>query len=213
MKHSSAAAAVRKRLREKRKRKKERIRKDLERYGGRILHSDEMRQACRQTHHTRSTVAEHTQRVAEKSLAICYALDRLHIRTDIPAVVTGSLCHDLGILDRDEKYASNRECYRQHPADSVAVARKLLDDLPEKTADIVERHMWPTAGSKAPNSLEAAIVTAADKAAAVEDFFRGSRIKPVGFRETLRNIRKRSCRRTGQTAEEGLRTDAERRKA
>lgn len=192
----SSAAAVKRRLQEKRKKKKERIRKDLERYGGAILHSDEMQQAWRQTHHTRSTVAEHTRRVAEKSLAICYALDRLHIPTDIPAVVTGSLCHDLGILGRDEKYASERECYRQHPADSLAVARKLVDDLPEKTADIVERHMWPNAGSKVPNSLEAAIVTAADKAAAVEDFIRGSSMKPVGFRETLQNIRKRNRHRS-----------------
>ena len=140
-------------------------------------------------------MGEHIQRVAEKSLAICYVLDRLHIRTDIPAVVAGSLCHDLGILGRDEKYGSEKECYRRHPADSLAVARRLMPALPEKTPDIIERHMWPGAGSRVPNSLEAFVVSLADKAAAAEDFIRGSRLKHVGFRETVQNIMKRSAHR------------------
>ena len=180
------------RIMELREKKKEKIRNDLEAYGSEILNSDEMRKAFGQTHHTRSTVGEHTQRVAEKSLAICYALDRLHIRTDIPAVVTGSLCHDLGILGRDEKYESERECYRHHPVDSLEVARKLVDILPDKTRDIIEHHMWPTAGSKAPGSLEGIIVSAADKAAAVEDFIRGSKVKPADLKTTVRTIAERS---------------------
>ena len=180
------------RILELREKKKEKIRNDLEAYGSEILNSDEMREAFGQTHHTRSTVGEHTQRVAEKSLAICYALDRLHIRTDIPAVVTGSLCHDLGILGRDEKYESERECYRHHPADSLEVARKLVDILPDKTRDIIEHHMWPTAGSKAPGSLEGIIVSAADKAAAVEDFIRGSKVKPADLKTAVRTIAERS---------------------
>ncbi len=180
------------RIRELREKKKEMIRNDLEAYGSEILNSDEMREAFGQTHHTRSTVGEHTQRVAEKSLAICYALDRLHIRTDISAVVTGSLCHDLGILGRDEKYESERECYRHHPADSLEVARKLVDILPDKTRDIIEHHMWPTAGSKAPGSLEGIIVSAADKAAAVEDFIRGSKVKPADLKTTVRTIAERN---------------------
>ena len=180
------------RIMELREKKKEKIRNDLEAYGSEILNSDEMREAFCQTHHTRSTVGEHTQRVAEKSLAICYALDRLHIRTDIPAVVTGSLCHDLGSLGRDEKYESERECYRHHPVDSLEVARKLVDILPDKTRDIIEHHMWPTAGSKAPGSLEGIIVSAADKAAAVEDFIRGSKVKPADLKTTVRTIAERS---------------------
>ena len=180
------------RIRKLRKKKKERIRNELDRYGSEILNSDEMRKAYKQTHHTRSTVGEHTQRVAEKSLAICHALNRIHIRTDIPAVVAASLCHDLGIVGRDEKYDSEQECYRQHPTDSIEVARKLINDLPEKTSDIIERHMWPTAGSRFPNSLEGIIVSTADKAAAFEDFFRGSEVKRIGFKETVHEIQKRN---------------------
>ena len=171
-----------------REKQKEKIRNELERYGNEIMNSDEMQEAFRQTHHLRSTVGDHTQRVAEKSLAICHALEKLHIRTDIPAVVKGSLCHDLGILGREEKYGSGRECYRQHAADSVEVARKLVDDLPGKTEDIIRNHMWPTPGNKMPNSLEATIVSVADKAASVEDFLRGSKTKPAGLKATAREF-------------------------
>ena len=157
----------------KRTKQKAKIQNDLERYGREILDSDEMQQAFRQRHHLRSTVGEHTQRVAEKSLAICYALNKLHIPTDIRAVVVSSLCHDLGILGRQKKYRSIRECYRKHSGDSVEVARRLMNELPEKVPDIIERHMWPGCRSKVPNSLEGVIVSAADKAASIEDLIRG----------------------------------------
>ena len=143
------------------------IQRDLTLYGGEILHSEEMQRAFTQTHHTLSTVGAHTMRVAMTSLAICYALKRLHIKTDIPSVVTGSLCHDLGILGRNEKFHSSGECSRQHPIDSVEIADKLTGGLSDKTADIIARHMWPVGKSKPPNSLEAAIVSTADKIAAV----------------------------------------------
>ena len=176
----------------RREKRKEIIQNDLERFGSGILASDEMRSAFQQTHHTRSTLGEHTRRVAEKSLAICHALEKLRIHTDIPAVVAGSLCHDLGMLDRDAKYDSEQTCSRQHPADSVDVARRLVDDLPDKAEDIIRHHMWPTAGSEAPRSLEGVIVSAADKVAAVEDFLRGSRVKPSDLKTTIRTISKRS---------------------
>ena len=152
-----------------------RIGRDLRRYGAGILDSEEMGRAFHQTHHTRSTVGEHTLRVAAASLSICYALRKIHVRTDVPSVVKGSLCHDLGILGRQQKYASKRECSRQHPLDSVRVAQTLEPGLSEKSADIIERHMWPGGHSKAPNSLEGVIVSTADKVAAVEDLIRGSK--------------------------------------
>ena len=163
------------RRQELREKNNEQIREDLSRYGNDILNSDEMRHAFRQTHHTLSTVGDHTLRVARKSLNICYALRRMHIPTDIPAVVTGSLCHDLGILGRDEKYGSMKECSIRHPVDSLEVANKLVGDLPDKTTDIISRHMWPVGKCKPPNSLEAVIVSAADKIATVEDFVEGMR--------------------------------------
>ena len=168
-----------------RERRRDRMLEDLSRHGGAILDSQEMRQAFRQKHHKLSTVGDHTMRVARASLGICYALDKLKIPTDIPAVVTGSLCHDLGILGRDEKYSSDKECGQQHPVDSVDTAHKLLGELPEKTEDIIYRHMWPFAGSKPPNSLEAAIVSTADKLASVEDYVKGIRKKAAQVADGL----------------------------
>ena len=96
---------------------KKRYELDIERYGADVLDSEELQHAFQQTHHTWSTVGEHTLRVAAASLIICYALRKIHVRTDISAVVKGALCHDLGILGRDEKYSSRKECSRQHPTD------------------------------------------------------------------------------------------------
>ena len=163
-------------IKEMRDNRKERIRNDLEVYGNEVLKSEEMKQAFEQTHHQKSTVGEHTLRVAVSSVMICYALKKLNINVNIPAVVVGSLCHDLGILGRDEKYSSEKECSREHPKDSVAVAKELVDDLPEKTEEIIERHMWPMGKSKVPNSLEGAVVSVADKYNAVKDIVKGSEI-------------------------------------
>ena len=159
---------------------KERAQKDLQLYGNKILRSEEMRRAFQQKHHKLSTVGDHTMRVALASLGLCYALRKLHIATDIPAVVTGSLCHDLGILGREKKYGSQEECLRQHPADSVETARKLVGELSEKTEDAISRHMWPFAGSKPPNSLEGAIGSMADKIATFEDYAEAIRRKAAG---------------------------------
>ena len=180
--------SVRERLKVYRSSRKSQIRSDMEHYGSEILNSEELNQAYGQTHHTWSTVGEHTLRVASASLAICYMLRKLHIQTDIPAVVKGSLCHDLGILGRNEKYASKSECSREHPSDSVKVARRLVKDLPDKSADIIERHMWPAGHSKAPNSIEGVIVSTADKYAAVKDIVQGSEIKHTGMKQYVSNL-------------------------
>ena len=171
---------------------KDQIEKDIVRYGKDILNSEELQQAYRQTHHTWSTVGEHTIRVAAASLLICYALRKIHVQTDISAVVEASLCHDLGILGRYEKYTSDKECMRQHPVDSVEVARGLVDDLSEKSAGIIERHMWPAGHSKAPNSIEGVIVSTADKYAALQDIVEGSAVKHTGVKIFARDLKSRT---------------------
>ena len=181
----------RKQRQELRERKKKMIQEDLNRYGNEILNSDEMKHAYHQTHHTLSTVGEHSMRVARTSLQICYTLRKLHIATDIQAVVAGSLCHDLGILGRYEKFDSSRECFTQHATDSVEVAQKLVGELPDKTTDIISRHMWPFGRSKPPNSLEAVIVSTADKIAAVEDFVAGYEEKSPGIRGVVLELMKK----------------------
>ena len=145
---------------------------DLRLYGQQILNSEELRRAHAQTHHHWSTVGEHTLRVAMTSLTICYALKKMNVEIHVPDVVVGSLCHDLGILDRYQKYANDYVCSKEHAADSVKVAKQLVPDLSDLSKDIIERHMWPVSG-KMPNSKEALIVSLADKYCAVKDFVAG----------------------------------------
>ena len=154
-----------------------------------------MQQAFRQKHHNLSTVGEHTLRVARASLSICYALRRLNIAADIPTVVTGSLCHDLGLLGQDEKYSSMMECSIKHPVDAVEVARKLVGELPQKTADVITRHMWPVNGGKPPNSLEGAVVSVADKIATFEDYVEGLKEKSQSIRGGIQNLMNRKSNR------------------
>ncbi len=171
-----------KQIRDKRDDRKDRIRKDIDTYGKEVLESDEMKEAYEQTHHLWSTVGEHTLRVTLTSVMVSYALRKLHIKVNVPAVVIGSLCHDLGMLGRSDKYKSDQQAHKEHPTESVKVAKGIVDELPEKSEDIIERHMWPASGSKAPNSVEGLIVSAADKYSAVKDIVKGSDFRNTGVR-------------------------------
>lgn len=192
-------STLHKQIREKRENRKNRIKNDLMLYGNDVLKSEEMSDAFKQTHHKWSTVGEHTFRVAASSVMICYALRKLNIKVNIPAVVVGALCHDLGILGRNEKFSSAKECSREHPKDSVDVAKWIMEELPEKTEDIIERHMWPIGQSKVPNSIEGAVVSVADKYSAVKDLVKGSEVNHTGvknfvddekekIKETIKNL-------------------------
>lgn len=180
-------STIHRQIREKREDRKERVKGDLVLYGSDVLQSEEMKKAFEQTHHRVSTVAEHTFRVGFYSVMICYALRKLNINVSIPAVVVGALCHDLGILGRSEKFSSSRECSREHPKDSVEVARGLVSEIPEKTEDIIERHMWPLGESEAPNSIEGVVVSVADKYSAVKDIVKGSEVKNTNVKSYLRD--------------------------
>ena len=130
---------IRKRITIRRFRRKRSIWDELKRYGSDIIHSEEMERAFEQVHHRYSTVGEHTMRVAFSSVRLCRALKKIHVNVDVPAVVVASLSHDLGILGRHEKFSSMKECSREHPKDSVVVARSLVNNMSEKTEDIIER--------------------------------------------------------------------------
>lgn len=179
-------STIHRQIREKREDRKERIRSDLELYGADVLQSDEMKQAYDQIHHKWSTLGEHTMRVAMSSVMICYALKKLHIKVNVPLVVIGALCHDLGMLDRG-RFSSMKESNLEHPKESVSVAKDILKDLPEEAESIIERHMWPIGESEAPDSLEGAIVSVADKYNAVKDIVKGSEVKNTGVKNYVQN--------------------------
>ncbi len=137
-------------------------------YGREIMDSEEFQSAFCQIHHMRTTVAEHSINVAVISILLCLVLAKLHCAVDLQAVVQAALCHDLGILGREEKYHSNYQCCRQHPVDSVEVAKRILGDYDDKTLKIIETHMWPARPGR-PHSLEGYVVTLADKYAAIRE--------------------------------------------
>ena len=175
-----------KEIRDKRDNRKERIRKDIDLYGEKVLQSEEMQEAFNQKHHVWSTVGEHTIRVAMSSVMLCYALNKLHIKVNVPAVVVGSLCHDLGILGRNDKYSSGKECSREHPGESVKVAKELVEELPDGSEEIIERHMWPMGQSKAPSTIEGMVVSVTDKYNAIKDFVKGSEVQNTSLRNSTR---------------------------
>ena len=186
MKKPIIKSKLHRQIKERHDDRRDRIQNDLQKYGGEVLDSEEMKEAFQQTHHKRSTVGEHTVRVAATSVLICYVLRKMKINVNLPAVVVGSLCHDLGILGRNEKYSSAKECSREHPRESLEVAREIVDEMPEKAEDIIERHMWPLGKSEAPNSLEGVIVSVADKYNAVKDIVKGSEINNTGVKNYLK---------------------------
>ncbi|MCR5119008.1 MAG: HD domain-containing protein [Lachnospiraceae bacterium] len=144
---------------------------NLQRYGKHILDSAEFTESFTQAHHIDTTVGDHTMYVSRTSLRICYYLNKLHIRTDMEDMVVGSLCHDLGIMGREDKFSNKRQCYREHPDDSVEVARKLNPELSTKTEKMIRNHMWPyTSGS--PGSKEGYILVVADKYCSVREGMR-----------------------------------------
>ena len=69
--------------------------------------------------------------------------------------------------------------------------------MPDKTEDIIERHMWPAGHTKAPNSIEGFVVSVADKYNAVKDLVKASDIYHTGVRHYVRDKRKQ-IRRTAR---------------
>ena len=135
-------------------------------YGIDIMETSEFQRAFLQEHHFTTTVAEHSINVAVISLMICAVLNKLHVKFSTEAVVQAALCHDLGIIGREDKFRNDFECCFQHPLDSVEVTRELLPDCDEKTLKAIETHMWPVRPG-CPKSVEGFIITTADKYAAI----------------------------------------------
>lgn len=142
------------------------VRNILLKYGLDIMETQEFQEAFQQEHHYNTTVAEHSVNVAVIGIMICLLLSRIHVEMDMRMVVCASLCHDLGIMGRETKYRNEIQCCWQHPLDSVEVAKKILPDADWKTLNCIETHMWPVRPG-CPKSMEAFVITLADKGAAV----------------------------------------------
>ncbi len=139
--------------------------KDIYIYGREIVESDEFKASFSQTHHHVLTVGEHTLHVAIYALELSYDLIHRGYDVNIRDVVLATLCHDLGILGRYEKFANDVVCCYLHPIHSAIIAKRLVPDISPNAIKAIARHMFP-ATIIPPFSLTGYILIRADKACA-----------------------------------------------
>lgn len=166
----------------------EEIRRLLEEYGEEILESEEFQKAYRQKHHKIMTVADHSLGVAIISLRICRLLEKMHINVHEKELIISALCHDLGILGRDEKYKNDLECCSRHPKDSIDIVRILTGEENRRVEDSIRRHMWPLT-PRPPKYREGFILTAADKISSTMERMGKSPAAGVSYKKKKRPVK------------------------
>ncbi|MBQ7583722.1 MAG: HD domain-containing protein [Lachnospiraceae bacterium] len=146
---------------------KDNIKSIIRKYGRVILASEGFKEAFSQPHHFNSTVGDHTLGVTVEAVRICL---RRGITDDITLknVVTASLCHDLGILGRKDKFRNNVQCLIWHPVHSVKKYQDITGENDERVRDAILCHMFPLK-PKMPAYREGWILVIADKIAAARE--------------------------------------------
>ncbi len=142
--------------------------KDIYVYGRPVLESEEFKASFKQEHHHVLTVGEHTLHVALYALEYGYRLQERGYDVNIREVVLATLCHDLGILGRFEKFANNIVCCYLHPIHSAVIAKRLVPDIPINATKAIARHMFP-ATIIPPFSMTGYLLIYADKVCAMAE--------------------------------------------
>jgi len=145
------------------------IYKTIRENGEPVLNSEEFRETRNARHHRHSSISEHTMNVCIISLKLARLLKNAGISVDENDLVTASLCHDLGMMDRGHKYHSLISSWIRHPDDSVQAAHQVVPDLSKNAEDMIRSHMWPL-GTHLPKTRESIIMAVADKCASVIDW-------------------------------------------
>ena len=145
----------------------DRIRNIIIKYGSNILSSETFKKTFEQKHHLHLTVGDHTLGVTEEAVRMCLKHGIIDSAT-LKNVVTASLCHDLGIMGRKEKFKNVLECHTMHPEESVKVYRELTGEDDPRVVDAILHHMFPIKPGR-PKYTEGWILTAADKKASVKE--------------------------------------------
>ena len=151
-------------------RKQSEIRQEVRQRGEKVLKSKVFRQIMKQKHHN-GTVGAHSIGVAEDSVKIADALEKVGIHADRDTLVKAALCHDLGMLDRSSKYKTDIESWMKHPEEGIKNTRDHFT-MNKKEEDCIRHHMWPLSPVP-PHTLEGLIVCLADKKSACREVFRG----------------------------------------
>lgn len=148
---------------------------EVQRRGSTVLRSEVFGRAQRERHHWTS-VGAHSLGVASDALRIAGFLERLGLRPDRDVLVLCALCHDLGIINREQKYGSSAaRCCREHPKDSLRAFEQYVHPASPAERDCILHHMFPLRPVP-PHTLEGIIINLADKSSSVREAFGRGRL-------------------------------------
>lgn len=152
---------------------------EVQQRGSAVLHSEVFGRALQERHHWTS-VGAHSLGVASDALRLAGFLERLGLRADRDVLVLCALCHDLGIIDRLQKYGdSAARCCREHPGESLLAFEKYFHPASPTERDCILHHMFPLRPVP-PHTLEGLIINLADKSSSVREAFARGRHKAAG---------------------------------
>lgn len=137
-------------------------------YGKEVLESKYFKRAKYEPHHFQITIAEHSMNLARSCLNCCDFLEKFGIRTKREELVIACLCHDLGLLDRKERYVCGPHQAIMHGSVAVGIAKEILGNVTPLETEIIERHMFPLFIIP-PTSIEGNIMQLLDKFCAIQE--------------------------------------------
>ena len=149
---------------------KQEVKDIIIKYGSQILCSEEFQASFEQTHHYKTTVGDHTLGVTAEAVKFCLRHGMTDEKT-LSNVVTSCLCHDIGIIGRDEKFRNNLDTMIRHPGHSAQAYMDLTGEDNKRVLNAIRSHMFPLKPIL-PRYREGWILTLADKVSASQDILK-----------------------------------------
>ena len=124
--------------------------------------------------HGCTDIYHHCERVAFYSLCLARRLrplwQTMGLRLDYHSLVRGAFLHDFYLYDWHTQKIPHRMHASIHPTLALKNAQEHFGTT-SREADIIRNHMWPLTPRHFPHSIEAAIVSLADKVCAAKETF------------------------------------------
>ena len=131
--------------------------------GKNIIDSDLFRRCNNVVHHENTTAAMHMLHVACMSLLICNFLEHFNIHIDRTMMVTVSLLHDIGMVNRHRM----SHPVTSHYHESVRISNKMFH-VSKREEIAIARHMFPVSPIP-PTFREGIVLTISDKICSIKE--------------------------------------------
>lgn len=156
----------------KRERKYRELEAKMRPYAARIFDGGRFEEMDKNIQHGKTTTKEHAMNVANLSVKLG---DILGIEYSKGELVRGALLHDYFLYDWHERASEENGRPKTfhgflHPGIALKNAEEDFN-LSKREREIIRKHMWPLTLTRVPRCREAWLVVAADKAAAISEFF------------------------------------------